>query len=156
MFYYNVGEVSASGVRRFLARVGSEHIDDIMRVREADRIGSHVPKAFPYKLRHLMFMIEKVRHDPVHPKMLVVKGDDVMKLLGIPAGPKVGQVLSVLLEDVLDDPSRNTREYLEPRVRELGNLTDEELVKRMQDAKERAREAEEETEEEMKRKFKVQ
>jgi hypothetical protein len=42
------------------------------------------------------------------------------------------------------------------RVRELGNLTDEELVKRMQDAKERAREAEEETEEEMKRKFKVQ
>jgi poly(A) polymerase/tRNA nucleotidyltransferase (CCA-adding enzyme) len=156
MFYYNVGEVSASGVRRFLARVGGEHIDDIMRVREADRIGSHVPKAFPYKLRHLMFMIEKVRHDPVHPKMLVVKGDDVMKLLGIPAGPKVGQVLSVLLEDVLDDPSRNTREYLEPRVRELGSLTDEELVKRMQDAKERAREAEEETEEEMKRKFKVQ
>src|SRR3989344_1104512 len=56
MFYYNVGEVSAAGVRRFLARVGPENVDDLMKVREADRIGSGVPKAVPYKLRHLLFM----------------------------------------------------------------------------------------------------
>lgn len=156
MFYYNVGEVSASGVRRFLVRVGEENIDDIMRVREADRIGSKVPKAFPYKLRHLLFMIEKVRHDPIHPKMLVVRGDDVMRMLSIPPSLKVGQVLSVLLEEVLDDPSHNTKEYLEPRVLALGALSTPELKEKMAIAKKRAEEAEGEVEDEMKKKFHVQ
>jgi len=43
------------GVRRFLARVGVENIDDVMKVREADRIGSGVPKAVVYKMRHLCY-----------------------------------------------------------------------------------------------------
>ncbi len=156
MFYYNVDEVSASGVRRFIARVGVENIDDILKVREADRIGSKVPKAFPYKLRHLLFMIEKVRHDPVHPKMLALNGDDVMRLLDIPAGPKVGQVLFILLEEVLDNPKRNDKEYLEKRVKELSAFSDEELQKLTKKAKERSREEEEMIEGEMKKKHRVQ
>ena len=84
MFYYNVGEISDAGVRRFLVRVGPENIDDLLKVREADRIGSGVKKAIPYKLRHLLFMIEKVKHDPLSPKMLKVNGDDIMKILNIP------------------------------------------------------------------------
>lgn len=155
MFYYNVDEVSAAGVRRFLARVGVENIDDIMHVREADRIGSKVPKAFPYKLRHLLFMIEKVRHDPLHPKMLAVRGDDVMRLLGVPAGPKVGQVLFVLLDEVLDDPGRNTKEYLEAKTRELGGLSDRELARRAAAARRKRDEAEEEIEKGMKDKYYV-
>jgi len=62
LFYYNVGEVSEAGVRRFLKRVGPEYVDDLIKVREADRIGSGVPKAVPYKLRHFLFMMEKVKH----------------------------------------------------------------------------------------------
>ncbi len=115
LFYYNVGEVTEAGVRRFLARVGPENVPDLLKVREADRIGSGVPKAFPYKLRHLLFMIEKVKHDPISPKMLKVKGDDVMKILDIPPGPRVGFILSVLLEEVLDDPKRNIKEKLEEK-----------------------------------------
>ncbi|MEX2436576.1 MAG: HD domain-containing protein, partial [Candidatus Paceibacterota bacterium] len=42
MFYYNVGEVSEAGVRRFLRKVGPENVDDLIKVREADRIGSGV------------------------------------------------------------------------------------------------------------------
>ena len=102
LFYYNVGEVTEAGVRRFLVRVGVENIDDLLKVREADRIGSGVPKAFPYKLRHLLFMIEKVKHDPLSPRMLKIKGDDVMRLLKIKPSPKVGFILSILLEEVLD------------------------------------------------------
>jgi len=45
-------------------------------------------------------MIEKVKRDPIEPKMLKLRGDDLMKLLGIPPGPKVGQILSILLEEV--------------------------------------------------------
>lgn len=153
LFYYNVGEVTEAGVRRFLARVGPESVPDLLKVREADRIGSGVPKAFPYKLRHLLFMIEKVKNDPIGPKMLKVSGDDVMRILEISPGPRVGQVLAILLEEVLDDPSRNREEGLESRVRDLGKLNDGELKKLADRAKERKEEFEGGVEAEMKKKY---
>lgn len=155
MFYYNVGEVSPAGVRRFLVRVGPENVDDLVKVREADRIGSGVPKAVPYKLRHMLFMIEKVKRDPLSPKMLAINGEDVMHILEILPGPRVGWILSALLEEVLDDPGRNVKEYLEKRVRELGRLTDEELRQLSEKAKEKKEKLEEKAEEEIKNKFHV-
>lgn len=153
LFYYNVGEVTAAGVRRFLARVGEENIEDLLKVREADRIGSGVPKAFPYKLRHLKFMLEKVKADPVSPKMLAVKGDEVMKILHAHPGPKIGWILNILLEEVLDDPGRNRSAYLEARIKELGELTDEKLKKTAEGSKKRKEEFESGIEEEMKKKY---
>ena len=155
LFYYNVGEVTEAGVRRFLVRVGPENVDDLLKVREADRIGSGVPKAFPYKLRHLLFMIEKVKHDPIHPKMLEVDGEDVMKILQIPPGPKIGAILNVLLEEVLDDPTKNTRENLEVRIENLGKMDMEELQKLSEKAREKKEEFESGVEEEMKKKYYV-
>ena len=142
-------------MRRFISRVGLEHIDDLLKVREADRIGSGVPKAFPYKLRHLQFMIEKVRTDPISPKMLALKGDEIMEILGIVPGPRVGWILAILLEEVLDDPSRNKREYLVSRTKNLGDLKDEELKKIAEKAKERKEEFESGVEEEIKRRHRV-
>ncbi len=156
LFYYNVGEVTETGVRRFLSRVGMENVDDLLKVREADRIGSGVPKAFPYKLRHLQFMIDKVRRDPIHPKMLRLKGDGLMELLKIPAGPKIGQILSILLEEVLEDPERNAEAYLSTRSKELGEMTES----RLHDLSKKARGTKEEfetgIEEKMKAKHHVQ
>ncbi len=129
MFYYNVGEVSESSVRRLLRKVGPEHVEDLLRVRMADRIGSGVPKAEPYKLRHLRYAIEKVSKDPLSPKMLALRGNDIMDMLGIPPGPKVGQILSIILAEVLEDPAKNSRETLEMRVQELGKLDDAELFR---------------------------
>lgn len=127
LFYYNVGEVTESSVRRLLAKVGPENIEDLIKVREADRIGSGVPKAVPYKLRHLKFIIEKVSKDPISVKMLVINGNDVMEILGISPGPKVGLLLNSLLAQVLEDPSLNTREKLLERARELDKKTADEL-----------------------------
>ena len=155
LFYYNVGEVTPAGVRRFLARVGEENIEDLLKVREADRIGSGVPKAFPYKLRHLKFMIERVKRDPISPKMLAVKGDEVIKILSISPGPKIGWILGILLEEVLDDPTRNKREYLVSRIKYLGELTDEELKKIADGAKRKKEEFESGIETEMKKKYYV-
>jgi poly(A) polymerase/tRNA nucleotidyltransferase (CCA-adding enzyme) len=155
LFYYNVGEVTETGVRRFLSRVGPENVDDLLKVREADRIGSGVPKAFPYKLRHLLFMIEKVKHDPIHPKMLKVRGDDVMKMLDIQPGPKIGKILAVLLEEVLDDPKKNEKEYLENRVKDLGGLSEKTLAELAEEAKNKKDEFEGGVEEEMKKKYYV-
>ncbi len=127
LFYYNVDEVSASSVRRLVKNVGSENMEELLQVRQADRIGSGVPKAEPYKLRHLKYLIEKVSRDPISVKMLEVNGEDVMKILGIKPGPKVGWALDVLLGYVLDDPKKNTKEFLEKEVAKLGKLSDKGL-----------------------------
>jgi poly(A) polymerase/tRNA nucleotidyltransferase (CCA-adding enzyme) len=128
MFYYNVGEVTESSVRRLVANIGRENVEDLVRLREADRIGSDVPKARPYKLRHLQFMIDKVSRDPISPKMLEVDGNDVMKLTGAEAGPKIGMLIGALMEEVLDNPSKNVREYLDKRILELNGLSENELA----------------------------
>jgi poly(A) polymerase/tRNA nucleotidyltransferase (CCA-adding enzyme) len=128
MFYYNAGEVTESSVRRLVANIGRENVEDLIKLREADRIGSDVPKARPYKLRHLQFMIDKVSRDPISPKMLKVNGDDIMKLTGLEAGPKIGMIIGALMEEVLDNPEKNTREYLEERVVELNKLPESELA----------------------------
>jgi len=127
LFYYNVGEVSESSVRRLVRQVGTENMDELLQVRMADRIGSGVPKAEPYKLRHLKYLIEKVSQDPISVKMLKVSGNDIMKILKISPGPKIGQILDILLGYVLEDPKKNKKEFLEKETLELGKPTDGKL-----------------------------
>ena len=155
LFYYNVGEVTEAGVRRFLNRVGPENVDDFIKLREADRIGSGVPKAVPYKLRHLLFMIDKVKRDPISPKMIKVNGKDVMRILNIEPGPKIGQILAILLDEVIEDPKVNIKKNLESEIQKLGKLPDAELEKLSKKAKEKKEEFESGIEEEIKKKYYV-
>jgi len=156
LFYYNVGEVTEAGVRRFISRVGAENIDDLLKIREADRIGSGVPKAVPYKTRHLRFMIDKVRHDPISPKMLKINGNNLMDYLNIKPGPRIGMILNIILEEVLEFPSKNEESALLCRARELHNLSDEELKIMAEQAKKVKQEFEAEAEAEIKTKHHVQ
>jgi poly(A) polymerase/tRNA nucleotidyltransferase (CCA-adding enzyme) len=141
MFYYNVEEVTESSVRRLLVNVGKENVEDLLKLREADRIGSGRPKAVPYKLRHLKYIIDKVSTDPISVKMLKINGNDLMHELGIEPGPKVGLVLNSLLAEVLDDPTKNTAEYLRGRAHELSSQSAEDLRKALEKI-EQAREEE--------------
>lgn len=129
MFYYNTGEVSEAGVRRLIARVGRENLKDLIDLRIADRLGSGTPKGKPYKLRHLEYLIEKVSRDPISPKMLKINGQDIMDLLQIEPGPKVGAILKVLLAEIIEDPAKNDRIYLENRVKDLYELSLEDIRK---------------------------
>jgi tRNA nucleotidyltransferase (CCA-adding enzyme) len=129
LFYYNVGEVTETSVRRLVRQVGTEDMEDLLQLRMCDRIGSGVPKAEPYKLRHLRYLIEKVSLDPISAKMLKINGQDLMKLLDIHPGPKVGQILNILLDEVLNDPKLNKSEFLEKRAKELNGLSDKEREK---------------------------
>jgi putative nucleotidyltransferase with HDIG domain len=119
LFYYNVGEVTEASVRRLIRRVGLENMHDLMDVRIGDRLGSGVPKAKPYKLRHLEYMIDKVSQDPISVKMLALKGTDLIEDLKIPAGPKIGAILDVLLAEVIEHPEKNVRETLLARAADL-------------------------------------
>ncbi len=155
LFYYNVGEVTEAGVRRFIRRVGEDSIDDLMKIREADRIGSGVPKAVPYKNRHLRFMIDKVRRDPVAAKMLVLRGEDLMEHLNIAPGPKVGMILNILLEEVLDNPSLNDKEKLKDRASQIASLNEKDLRELSEKAKGKKEEFEEGIAKEIKKKYSV-
>ena len=64
--------------------------------------------------------------------MLKVNGEDVMKELASGPGPKIGLVLNSLLAEVLDDPSKNTREHLVERIHELDKKSPEELKKALE------------------------
>jgi len=133
MFYYNVGEVTASSVRRLIKKVGKENLSDLIDIRIADRLGSGVPKAKPYKLRHLEYMMEKVQFDPVSVKSLVINGDDLIKSLNIKPGPKIGAILDVLLSEVIEDPALNNTKFLKDRSKSLSSLNLEELRAKAQE-----------------------
>lgn len=148
MFYYNVDEVTAASVRRLIRKVGRENLKDLIDVRVADRLGSGVPKAKPYKLRHLEYMIEKVQKDPVSVKMLKINGDKLMSLLDIKPGPKIGAILDVLLSEVIENPELNNLKYLEKRSRELNEL---DLKKLREKAKEKIEEKKMEDDKELKK-----
>jgi putative nucleotidyltransferase with HDIG domain len=152
MFFYDPKTVTESSVRRLLRKVGPENIDELIQLRICDRKGMGRPKAKPYRLRHLEYVISKVSKDPLSVKMLKVNGQDVMKILNIKPGPKVGLILNALLAEVIDDPSKNKKAHLEKRVKELGNFSDEELKKMEKKVEEKKMEIELEE----KRKFHVE
>lgn len=147
MFYYNPEEVGESSVRRLVRKVGAENLKDLIDVRIADRLGSGVPKAKPYKLRHLEYMIEKVSKDAVSVKMLKIGGHELMEILGIKPGPKIGAILDVLLAEAIEDPSLNERERLLGRAKELEG---EDLEKLREMAREKIEEKKEEDDKEIK------
>ncbi len=119
MFFYSVGEVTESAVRRIVSKVGRENINDLIDVRIGDRLGSGSAKAKPYKLRHFEYMVEKVSHDAVSVKMLKINGDIMIREMGFSPGPKIGAILEALLAEVIDDADKNNVSYLKQRAQEL-------------------------------------
>jgi putative nucleotidyltransferase with HDIG domain len=115
MFYYSVDEVTEAAVRRIIAKVGLENMQDLMDVRIGDRLGSGTKKAKPYKLRHFEYMVDKVSTDPISVAMLKLNGDIMIHELGFTPGPQIGAILNILLAEVIEDPSKNTLERLTER-----------------------------------------
>ncbi|MDP2788895.1 MAG: hypothetical protein Q8O46_02475, partial [bacterium] len=135
LFYYNIGEVGESSVRRLIKNVGQENIEELLQVRMADRIGSGVPKAEPYKLRHLKYVMEKVSKDPISAKMLKVNGNDIIEILEIQPGPRIGQILEVLLAEVLENPELNKKEILIDKIKEISEFPEKKLAELSEKAK---------------------
>lgn len=152
MFYYDVGKVTDAGARRLLRRVGKEHFDDLIKLRIAERKGSGVPKAEPYRLRHLQFLVEKAAQEPVSVSELKIGGKELQQDLKLTPGPIFGGILNALLAEVLDDPSKNTRDYLLKRAQELKDKNPTELKKLGEAA---AEEEEKRREDDIRRKYHV-
>lgn len=153
LFYYNVDEVGDSSVRRLIKKMGYENMNDLLKLRMADRIGSGVPKAEPYKLRHLQYLIEKLSQDPLSAKKIKINGNEIIGLLKINPGPTIGYILTILLEEILNNPEKNKKEFLESRVKELGQLSQKELENLYKKAKEKIEEIETKNDQMTKQKY---
>jgi hypothetical protein len=60
--------------------------------------------------------------------MLKVNGDRIMAMTGEKPGKRLGYVLHALLEEALEDSTKNTPSYMENRALELLQLPDESLL----------------------------
>ncbi len=129
LFFSDIDKITLSAVRRLVRNVGPENVWDLMKVRACDRIGMGRPKEKPYRLRKYESMIEEAVRAPVSVQMLNVDGDRIMELTGEKPSIRIGYILHALLEEVLDDPNQNTKEYLEKRAQEFVKLPNKELEK---------------------------
>lgn len=142
MFFSDPDKITLSAVRRIIRNVGPEHIEELINLRICDRIGTGRPKEQPFRLRKYQAMIDEALRDPISVAMLKIDGKRLMEM-GEKPGPRFGWTLHALLEEVLDDPKRNTPEYLEARAQELIKLPEQELRKLGEEGKEKKAEAEE-------------
>ncbi len=143
MFFSDTELITLSAVRRIIQKVGAENIWLLMNVRECDRVGMKKKEA-PYRLRKYFAMIEEALRDPISVGQLKIDGNFMMKELGIKAGPRMGWILNALLEEVLNDPEKNTVEKLSEIVKSLNLLPDKELKALGDKGKEKKEELEEE------------
>jgi poly(A) polymerase/tRNA nucleotidyltransferase (CCA-adding enzyme) len=127
MFFADPDQITLSAVRRTITRIGEEHIEDLLNLRVCDRIGTGRPKEQPFRFRRYKAMVDEALRDPISVKLLKINGNRIMEIAGIRPGKRLGWVLHALLEEVLEEPKKNTEQHLEERALQLLKLPDANL-----------------------------
>ena len=130
-------ETTDSAVKRIIAGVGFENIEDLISLRMADRIGSGVAKAHPFRLNRFRYKISKVIKEPISVDQLEINGNDIMRVLKIGEGKRIGYFKYILFDEVLDKPELNKKDYQLEKIKELNGFSDEELKIKADKAKDK-------------------
>jgi putative nucleotidyltransferase with HDIG domain len=112
MFNYTEAWTDAA-VRRFLARVGPDLLEELFCVRVADSAAILGIAPEPRALNEFRSRIEGLLagDSALRIKDLALGGEE-LAAMGVPRGPLMGEILAELLETVLDDPDQNEPERL--------------------------------------------
>ena len=116
MFHYQPS-MTDSAIRRLIRKVGKENISDLILLRISDRKGSGSTTT-SWRFLELQKRIGEQLFEPMEVSDMVVNGKDVMEIMKVKPGPIIGKVLSELFEEVLEDTSKNQRDYLLNRIKE--------------------------------------
>ena len=108
-----------SAIRRFIRNVGNENITDMLALRVADRLGSGARET-SWRLEDFKKRLIEVQKQPFSVNDLKIDGNDVMKVLRLPSGPKVGEILNKLFEEVVEKKIENDKDGLLERLKQLG------------------------------------
>lgn len=102
-------------IRKAINMVGEQDFPLLFEIRYADTMAQST-----YEREEKLSLIEKSRQvydkiiadgDCINLKSLAVKGNDLIAM-GIEPGKAMGEMLKLMLLDVLEDPKRNSKDYL--------------------------------------------
>jgi tRNA nucleotidyltransferase/poly(A) polymerase len=118
--YVADADLAPATLRRFIRRVGQEHLSGLFALRHADVVGSGLPDRGGNDVFEARVWDVLSERPPMTVKDLAVSGTDVIQVLiaesvlppDSTGGPEVGDVLQRLLDAVTEHPERNTREML--------------------------------------------
>ena len=118
MFNYE-SNWTVPAVRRFIIRVGQEHLEDLFDLRLADMYGMHNQKIeYKYSAAIALLVelkdriaVELEKNNALSLKDLAINGNDLIAA-GFEKGKKLGIILNHLLDCVIEDPEMNTKEKL--------------------------------------------
>jgi tRNA nucleotidyltransferase (CCA-adding enzyme) len=111
------GPIDGLRARRFLAQHGEELAGDLLDHKRAD-LEAKQPEDWELPaLERFRAAIDAERSNPYRLADLAVDGADLIGI-GFTEGPALGRTLATLLDEVIEDPTRNTPEALLARARE--------------------------------------
>jgi len=107
-----------SAIRRFIRNVGQQNLNDILALRIGDRLGGGA-KETSWRLEKFKQRLIEVQKQPFTVADLKVNGHEVMKILGLKPGPKVGEILEKLFEKVVEGKLKNQKRILLKEIQKL-------------------------------------
>ncbi|WP_195988472.1 CCA tRNA nucleotidyltransferase [Clostridium sp. D53t1_180928_C8] len=101
-------------IKRLLRRVGTENIFTLFELQRADINSLWDPVPFLKKVDYISNRVRLIleNNDPLYIKDLAITGSDLMTNLNIKPGKIIGEILTFLLDSVLDDTTLNNKESL--------------------------------------------
>jgi tRNA nucleotidyltransferase (CCA-adding enzyme) len=101
-------------LRRFVARLGEPLLEPFFAFLEADRAvrvdgATRLERLFEVRARLDALLAQK---PPLSTRALALNGNQVMRVLGVGPSPAVGEATRFLMDQVLEDPHRNSPEGL--------------------------------------------
>ncbi|MFC1710211.1 CCA tRNA nucleotidyltransferase [Patescibacteria group bacterium] len=105
-------------IRRFIRNVGKENIQDMLDLRTGDRLGGGARET-SWRLEEFKKRLVEVQKQPFTVHDLKINGKDIMNELNIKPGPKVGEILNKLYDEVVDKKLPNNKKELMKRAKAL-------------------------------------
>ncbi len=113
---FPLDDVNELFARRFLREHGDELAPDLVEHKEADLRAKNVAEWELQAVARLRTLLQQEAAQPHRLADLEVDGSDLLAL-GYREGPDLGAVLAQLLDDVVEDPSRNRKDWLLERAK---------------------------------------
>ena len=119
------GPPDATTVRRWTAAIGRTNLASFFRMASARwsarrDLPGHDDRVPAARAVHSLYRnsLTAALREPLDLRDLAIDGED-LRQVGIAPGPQLGRILSVLLDQVLDDPRLNTRDRLMEEARRV-------------------------------------
>lgn len=111
-------------IRKSIVKIGLEAFPELFAVKRADTLAQsnymREEKLESINVFESVYYEILEKKDCVTKKDLMISGRDLIDI-GIKQGPEIGEVIDILFKEVVDEPTKNDKEYLINRAKELLN-----------------------------------